>query len=255
MVPSMSPAVVKSAQRSFAVFEIFDRARRPLALKAVCEELGCPVSSGAALLKSLVTLGYLDYDRDQRTYFPTMRISILGRWVEGAMFGEGHILRLMEDLQAAIDETTIMLATQSDVHAQYVHVLMRGEPLQFNTPPGTLRPLARSGVGLMLLSARTDAEIERLCRRINVEVRGGERVDFGQVMETVRRARDEGYVFAKNMAMPQGSVIALLLPRGPFGKQFALGIGGGTARLERDTDAILQEARARIDRLKEIVTA
>ena len=75
----MADAAIKSARRVFEIMEFFDRARRPLGLKAICDELRYPVSSGAAMLKSLVTLGYLEYDRKTQTYLPTMRIAVLGR--------------------------------------------------------------------------------------------------------------------------------------------------------------------------------
>ncbi|HEX7943836.1 MAG TPA: helix-turn-helix domain-containing protein, partial [Phenylobacterium sp.] len=80
---------MKSAQRALEILEVFARQRRPLALKEILEELGYPTSSGSALMKSLVALGYLDYDRERRTYFPTMRIAVLGHWVPAALFGEG----------------------------------------------------------------------------------------------------------------------------------------------------------------------
>src|SRR5688572_32029103 len=106
-------------------------------------------------MKSLVALGYLDYDRERRTYFPTMRIAVLGSWVPGALVGEGPLLAALEDLHRRIGETVVR-AVQSDLHAQYVHVIHSSEPLQFRVPPGTLRPLARSGMGLVLLSAKQD---------------------------------------------------------------------------------------------------
>src|SRR5579872_6336148 len=157
----MSGTTIKSARRVFEVLEAFDRERRPLALKDVCATLDYPASSAAGLLKSLVTLGYLDYDRATRTYFPTMRIALLGQWVPRALFGEGAILRLMDKLHRETGET-ILLATESDLHAQYVHAVHTGEPLRAAVPAGTLRPLATSGTGWLLLSRRTEKEIERL---------------------------------------------------------------------------------------------
>ena len=74
----MDRDAVKSARRAFEILELFERERRPLALKDILDDRGYPASSGSALLKSLVTLGYLDYDNDRRTYFPTMRIAALG---------------------------------------------------------------------------------------------------------------------------------------------------------------------------------
>ncbi|HQN50687.1 MAG TPA: helix-turn-helix domain-containing protein, partial [Phenylobacterium sp.] len=73
----MSQAVVKSAQRAFAILELFELERRPLSLTEVTQALRYPTSSTAALLKSLVVTGYLEFDRARRAYRPTMRIAVL----------------------------------------------------------------------------------------------------------------------------------------------------------------------------------
>jgi len=231
---------IKSVRRVFALFEMFDRVRRPLALKDVCGAFGYAPSSGAALLKSLVSLGYLDYDRDTRTYFPTMRISLLGQWVEPALFGDGTILSLMNRLY---DETgeVVMLATQSDLHAQYIHAVHGAEPLQVPVPPGTLRPLAASGMGWLLLSRQSDAAIEKLCRRIDIEM--GARVDRAALTRNVEAARRDGFVFSKHSVRRGTGIIAMLLPGRAFGRTFAIGVAGSVRRLERKQAAILDALR------------
>jgi IclR family transcriptional regulator, KDG regulon repressor len=236
----VSRAVVKSARRVFDVLELFDRERRPLALKDVCDAFSFAPSSGAAILKSLVALGYLDYDRGTRSYFPTMRIALLGRWVEGALFGEGAILRLMEHLHAATGETA-MLATQSDLSAQYVHAVHADEPLQAAVPPGTLRPLATSGMGWLLLSRRSGAEIEALCRRIDIE--SGKRVDRAALRRNIAAARRDGYVFSKHSVVRGTGIIAMLLPGAQFGRTFAIGVAGTVRALEAKQTAILAALR------------
>jgi DNA-binding IclR family transcriptional regulator len=177
----VTDSAVKSAKRAFEILEAFSRHRRPLALKELLDELDYPASSGSALMKSLVALGYLDYDGERRTYFPTMRIAALGSWVPGVLFGDGQLLGALEDLHRETGETVI-LAVQSDLHAQYVHVIPSPEPLQLRVPPGTRRPLAQSGLGLVLLSAKRDPEIERLRRRINASGEGA----------ALTRGRDDG---------------------------------------------------------------
>lgn len=233
---------IKSAQRAFAVFEVFDAVRRPLSLKELCASLVCPASSGSALLKSLVLSGYLDYDLKTRTYFPTMRLSALGWWVEGAMFGDGQVLRLMERLRTRTGET-VMLATQSGFFAQYVHVLA-DNPLQIHTPPGSLRPLAASGIGLTLLSRLRDAEIVRLCRRIDFDSR--EKTNVGVVMRYVEQARLQGYLFTKNLPIRGGGVVAMLLPKATIGRNFALAVGGRNHALDEKQLMIIDEMRSGI---------
>lgn len=240
----MADGAVKSAQRALEILEVFARHKRPLALKEILDELGYPTSSGSALMKSLVQLGYLDYDRERRAYFPTMRVAVLGAWVPGALFGDGQLLPALEDLHARTGETVI-LAVQSDLHAQYVHLIHSAEARQVRLPPGTLRPLARSGLGLVLLSGKTDAEIERLRRRINAAGEGGVQ-SREELMARVGEVRARGYAFSRNAISPGVGIIGAALPKGPFGRVSAVGVAGAVARLEEKKDAIVADLQAMI---------
>ena len=243
----MTDSAVKSAKRAFEILEAFSRHRRPLALKELLDELDYPASSGSALMKSLVALGYLDYDGERRTYFPTMRIAALGNWVPATLFGDGPLLGALEDLHRETGETVI-LAVQSDLHAQYVHVIPSPEPLQLRVPPGTRRPLAQSGLGLVLLSAKRDPEIERLRRRINAAGEGAA-LTRDEMMARVNAVRARGYAFSRN-AISQGvGIIGAALPNGPFGRVFAVGAAGQVARLERKEDEIVAALQTMLWRL------
>ena len=243
----MADGAVKSAKRAFEILEVFARHRRPLALKEVLDETGYPTSSGSALMKSLVALGYLEYDRERRTYFPTMRIAALGAWVPDVLFGDGPLRAALEDLHRTTGET-VVLAVQSDLHAQYVHVIHSAEPLQFRAPPGTRRPLARSGMGLALLSAKTDAEIERLRRRINASGDSASQ-SREELMARVNEVRARGYAFSKNSISPGLGIIGAPLPQGRFGRVFGVGVAGRVERLEDKKDGIVSELAAMIRRL------
>ena len=74
----MQRRAVKSAMRTFEVLELFAEHRRPMALNEIYTGLGYPQSSTTNLLKSMVLLGYLNYNRARRTYLPTMRVGALG---------------------------------------------------------------------------------------------------------------------------------------------------------------------------------
>lgn len=82
---STQNSVIKTARRIFEVLEYFDEVQQPASLKDMSIHFGYPVSSASALLKSMVVMGYLDYDAYSRTYMPTMRIATLGNWVQGAL--------------------------------------------------------------------------------------------------------------------------------------------------------------------------
>src|SRR4051812_27531129 len=107
--------LVKSAVRVLEVFELFERERRPCALNEICAALDYPQSSGTVLLKSLVSRGYLSYDRSARTYFPSLRLASLGEWVGPALFGQdGTIFEVLRDLHRATGET-VSIALHNDV--------------------------------------------------------------------------------------------------------------------------------------------
>jgi DNA-binding IclR family transcriptional regulator len=176
-----------------------------------------------------------------------MRIAALGSWVPGVLFGDGQLLGALEDLHRETGETVI-LAVQSDLHAQYVHVIPSPEPLQLRVPPGTRRPLAQSGLGLVLLSAKRDPEIERLRRRINASGEGAA-LTRDEMMARVNAVRARGYAFSRN-AISQGvGIIGAALPNGPFGRVFAVGAAGQVERLERKEEEIVAALKTMLWRL------
>ena len=155
---------------------------------------------------------------------------------------------LMGQLHRVTGETVI-LATQSDLRAEYVHLIHSVEPLQFSVPPGARRPLARSGMGWVLLSAKPDAEIEKLRRRINAEEPDAARLSQDALMEIIQDVRLKGYAFSKHTVSDGVGVIGALLPPSPHGRVYAIGVAGPVSRLERKEALILAELRAGVARL------
>jgi hypothetical protein len=76
-VPLGAPAV-KSAERVLKILEFFDDIQARATVMDIADTLGLPQSSTSSLLKSLVTLGYLEYEPSNRTYLPTGRVALLG---------------------------------------------------------------------------------------------------------------------------------------------------------------------------------
>ena len=73
----------KSAVRALRILEEFGAQKQPLRLKDVAINLHYPISSAAALLKSLVSCGYLSFDRNSRYYYPTDKLPALGAQLPG----------------------------------------------------------------------------------------------------------------------------------------------------------------------------
>ena len=244
----MTSASIKTAKRIFEVLEYFEDVKRPISLKEVSTKCDYPTSSAAALLKSMVVLGYLFYDSYNRTYLPTMRIAQMGEWLNTGLFGDSAILALVDDVHQELDEL-VSIGTQSDLHAQYIHCLQTSKRLRFEVKPGDVRPLAISGIGRTLLSCHTDVEIERLVRRINATCPPEERIDLNALMKIINGIRRDGYMFSKHIVVQDAGVIAVLLPKRDFGRDLVLGVGGPVSRLEERQEEILACIRRGIARL------
>jgi len=227
----MPTGTVKSATRVLQVLEHFAQVRRPLPLKQISDALGYPQSSTTVLLKNLVTLGYLNYNRAERVYFPTPRVASLGDWVTQALFGQGRIVEVMRDLHSATGET-VSICMLNDIYLQYIRVIQSTHPLRFHTDEGSMRPLTQSAVGWLLLTDRSDTEIENLVRRANIATpRKEDRVPLEIIAPQVADARSRKSLYMENMPLLGGATIGVVLPCRVQGRIAVLGMGGKIERM------------------------
>ena len=249
MKTSLGPTIlapIKSARRTFEIFEHFQLKRSPLSLQDICQAFDYPASSASALLKSLVTLGYLEYNKTDRTYMPTMKIADLGSWVQGAILGDGKVLQAMNNLSAQFGET-VTLTVQSDLHAQYLYLIQSRLPIWYPIPIGTLRPLTGSGSGLMLLSQQSDIDIENIWKRINFHHLDKLLPPLAEVMNKVSQCRRDGYVFTRNLIEKGAGGISILLRDHRLSRSHAMGVHGPVDRLEAQQGKIIEALRCAVD--------
>src|SRR5215813_11410621 len=163
----MQRTPVKSAARVLEIFEFFNERKGPLSLKDITDRLGYPQSSTTVLLKSLILLGYLNYDRKSRTYLPSLKLASIGSWIADHVVPRGPILELMQELRQQTGET-VALAVQNDIYVQYLRVIDSDHLIRFHIPEGSMRLLTHSSFGLLFLSLASNAVAEKTIRHINV---------------------------------------------------------------------------------------
>ena len=237
---------VKSATRVLALFELFDRLERPASVTEIAREMGIPQSSTSMLVNGLIDLGYLTALPDRRVQ-PTPRVSMLGRWIDGRVT-DGRITRLMRELGEETGET-ILLGIASDIHVVYIAVIPATRAMRLHIPAGTRRPIAGSGMGLMLLSALDDAEIARRIQRVNL-AREPETapVDIDAVMAEVRAIRAGGHAVSASRIVPGAGIVCTLLPTTDQSQPMAVGIGGQAFEVVEKEKAFAALLRAKIER-------
>lgn len=230
--PSLPASVVKSAGRALQILEYFDDTRGPANMVDVSRALGYPESSTSILLRSLVTLGYLDYDRFKRTYHPTGRVRLLGNWIDPKLFDGDAVVHLMARVNSESSDTVI-LAARNGLNVQYIHVVQARTALRLHLTTGTMRPIAKSAVGYVLLSQMHDLEVAKLVRRINADASGLEdMIKVSDVLQHVSRIREKGHIFVNSKITPGTSILAMPLPVEFTLSPLVIAIGGPTERME-----------------------
>jgi len=153
-MPKPDPSIVKSAARTLEIFEYFDEVRRPAHIQDVAVALGYPHSSTGALLRSLADLGYLEFSAEDKTFFPSIRVSLLGHWVGDEILPLRRIQQQMREI-AEQTQMTVVLGAASGGYCQYVRVIEGTTPIRYHVKAGTRRCLARSTLGSALLAMET----------------------------------------------------------------------------------------------------
>ena len=230
-----APATVKSAVRVLALLEYFRSTREPRSLKHIVDALGYPQSSTTALLKSLTTQGYLNYDRVQRVYFPTLRVAALGEWIGPALLGGNEqLLEAMRDVHNATGET-VSLGFLNDVYMQHVRILQSTHAMRFHTEEGSMRPVVTSSLGWLLLSTRTPEQIERLVRRANIAIANpSERVNVAEMVQRILSFKGQTQIHVEGMPFADGATMCALLPVTIHGQPVVLGLGGSLERVREN---------------------
>ena len=243
---------IKSAERTLRVFEYFARIERAAGVQELAESLGYPRSSAAALVASLVKLGYLSHDRAARKYMPTARVAELGAWVRRATLGEDRqrMVPLLQALSRKIDET-VVLGVPDDLNVQYIHVELPERPLMYFQKAGTLRPLCRTATGWALLSGFPDEQIRRIVERHNTSGID-KRVDPDDVLRQVGAVRKRGYAFSRQTYLPGVGMIAVPAA-GADSRRYAVGVGGPIGRLEDKEKAVVRELAACVRTFERLV--
>jgi len=242
--------VVKSAERVLRILEYFDDVQREARVTEIASHLKLPQSSTSALLQSLSHLGYLDYDRTQRTFLPTARVALLGTWLNEGPVHNGRLLRMMEEVSQQSHDT-IILAVRNGIYSQYIHVIQATTPIRYHVPPASRRLVAWSATGFALLTHSSDEEIRGLVARTNAEMTKGHKpIDSRAVIASIRQTRRDGYFLSRELVSPGAGALAMPLPTDieRRNRPMAICISGVLGHIERrqkDLVALLQDTIGR----------
>lgn len=234
-------SAVKSARRTIEVLEYFAETHRAAGVSEMARRLRAPLSSTSVLLAGLARLGYLEQDPGDRRYRPTLRVMLLGGWLQDRLLGDSSLLQMMEQLRAQTG-MSVLIGLQRQAHVQYILTLRRPVlPGDENMRAGMLRPVTRAAVGKALLMLKPDDEVTRILRRANAEEHDPAlRLKQGAFLADLRRSRTRGWTESAGSMVPGQSVLAMPLPPLQDQPPLAIGLGGPQADVERCREELVR---------------
>jgi IclR family transcriptional regulator, KDG regulon repressor len=232
---------IKSAERTLRVFELFSRRQARLTVSNVARGLHIPQPSASMLLANLARLGYLEHDRVERSYAPTIRVALLGCWI-GSRARSPSLASQFDDLHRSVGEDCFV-GIQNDTYAQLVYARGRNDVLSIDS--GRMYSLPPTALGQALLALKTDAELVLLVRRCNAEAESRFRVSESSFMSTIKAVRSNGYATSTRYYIAGLLSIAVAV-EAPMGSSVPFGISfiGPIARIKAKQDLIVQSLLA-----------
>jgi IclR family transcriptional regulator, KDG regulon repressor len=233
------PRTIKSAERTLALLELFSKVQAPLTVGQVARELAMPQPSASMLVRNLTYLGYLEHNRAQRTFAPSIRVALLGSWID-RRFGEAQSLEHRLGVLQARVKMTAYIAIQNGPHAQYVMSQQSDGP-GLNIASGQFRTLTCSAPGRALLALKTDFEIAKWVKRCNAEAtEERHKVNHKDFMKVIEGVRRRGYAQTDGDQTPGMGAYAMIF-RSPLGNMpLAVGAGGPMRFVTKRREVVLE---------------
>jgi len=230
----VSDVIVKSAGRVLEILEFFSNKNGAACLTEIAGTLGYPRSSTSVLLSSLVSMGYLRHDRVARRFLPTLRVAFLGAWIDK----HAMLQRQLHSISSLTGET-VFLTQRSGLDALCIHVLEARESSSPVVRIGSRRSITRSATGSALLTAMTDSEIERLCRKSNDAIAYDQHVNHRDLLHTVNLIRADGYAAVRRAGSEDTMIISTVMPMNQTPNVIALAVGGPSSRITTKLQLIM----------------
>ncbi len=207
---SVNTKMIKSARRVLEVLEFFDQAHPAATVMDISRALGYPQSSTSELLRCLVTLGYLQYNRYSRIYSPTVRVGLIGAWVEPNFFRDGLLLSTI-DTVAQETGHTVVLSSGMNYVVQHLHVVPGSRPDAIPVHINDTESLLHSAAGRLLLSSYSQAHIRSAIHRLNAEQENPlMRVRMQETLAELAQLRSNRWTTEVDREAGHGAVVAMI---------------------------------------------
>lgn len=159
---------VKQISNLFELLTLFIKAKRPLSVREIVDELAWPRSSTFNMVSTLVEHGYLSQPVARGGYYPTSRWMDLARQLSEAQPLPESVHRLLVELMNRTGETLI-LAAPDGTEAVFLDVIESPDVIRYAASIGQRVPMQVTSVGRAILAQYTPSERAVVLKRISYQ--------------------------------------------------------------------------------------
>lgn len=242
-------SISKSVARAFAVLELFRTEHRPLTAADIGRRLSLPQPSTRAILKTLVSLGYLAYTEAGRSYGPTPRVTALGQGLASAQRLPLALTLAVERIAGQAEETTSLSALR-DGNVEILQVCKARHPVALQLETGVGVAAWRAAVGRALLAALPEEEAAGL---VAAWLQTGRSPATRRVLQALprelKRARTSGYLAGYDLYLAGVGAVCVPVPTARLGGlpgPLAIAVAGLRDRIRSREAALVRLIRSEL---------
>ncbi|NYT79438.1 IclR family transcriptional regulator [Alcaligenaceae bacterium] len=242
MKEKKSESNVKTALRVIEIIEVFARETKPLALSELARHLNAPVSSCLALLRTLVSLGYLYETSRRQGYYPTGRLLAMAQRISSADPILEKVQPSLEELRQTTSETIVLSKLNRTMDVVYLDVLPSSNPISYMAVPGEKKGIHANSMGKALLSALPAEERQRVLASLSL-TRYSDRtlVTVEAIEDDIKLSLSRGWFANLGESIPDVGAVAWPLRLSDI--DYAIAITGPLYRIENHVEEHARKLR------------
>lgn len=230
-------AVDGAVSRALVVLELLARAKEPVRLSDIAQQLGMQKSTVHRILSTLIGRGYVEQEESSSCYRATLRL-----WELGSGLIEEHPIKraataFLHRLHQATRETVSLTVLSGD-DVLYLDKLISPRPIRFTSRIGSRLPAIVTAGGKAMLAHEPDARA--IIRRSQQQIDKPSRLNLEALLGELKESQRTGYATSTFRA----GVISFAVPiMGRAGRAAAaISVSAPTSRITPEKrEAIIEQ--------------
>jgi DNA-binding IclR family transcriptional regulator len=234
--------MVKSADRTLDVFELFSRERQPLLLTDIARGLDVPLSSCFNLVGALKERGYIYDVGHRREVYPTRKMLGIATITAAHEPWALQLEAKLADLRNTTRETTILGRRQGN-EVLYLAVYEGPQSIRYTAYAGDRKPLHSSSIGKALLSALDEEHRDSIVAELHLDKRTKATITNRKALSAaLAEAAMRGYAVTRGENV--ADVMAVAVPVRLGNELYAIAVAGPMHRMELNMENHAQRLMA-----------